>query len=122
MAEEKGADLTRIMAALAIFLSLGFGIVGNLPVDSPEAYQNTYVCDLDSNYGVFYGGISGTGYSAYPNADDRKGAIRCGSSDNKGVWKPLLEFILSDPVTNNEVPLSSAGDYLCSPERCLPIN
>jgi len=132
MAENKLLD-ARIQAALiAVLISLGGVFVGNLPVDSPEAYQNTYVCDLNANYGVFYGGISGSGYSAYPNLEDRKGAIRCGSSDNRGSWSPILqyiednnlnieEFLLSDPVAPGDVPLAAAGDYLCSPEGCEAI-
>jgi len=125
MAEEK-YDPAKLMAAIAILIALGGVVVGNIPVDSPESYENTYVCDVNQAYGVFYGGVSGTLYSAYPNAEDRKGAVRCGSSDLRGSWTPLLEyvasngldvgeFLLSDPVASGDVPVSAAGDYLCAP-------
>ena len=74
----------------SVLLLLGFG--GSL-VLTPDEFDNAYVCDVTSEWGVFYGGLSGTSYRAYPNVEDRKGYKDCKTSSGvKGVWFHLKEY------------------------------
>ena len=67
------------------FLLIGSG--GTLILDQGEL-EHAYICDQTGELGIFYGGISGTGLTGYPDRDSRAGYERCYHpvSGDKGEW------------------------------------
>ena len=63
---------------------------------TPDMLENElkdyFTCDQTGEIEEFPGGISGTKYSGYPFIDSRKGAVYCGTSENKGTWINLKEY------------------------------
>jgi len=90
MEKDKAALITSI---IAIMLSLGMPMTG-LTIGSvlDNELKDHYICSIDDNIVEFKGGISGTKYTGYPFEDSRKGAKRCGTTDNKGIWIKLSEY------------------------------
>ncbi len=118
-----------IISIIALITSIGIptaGVtLGDVLINELKDY---FICNLDDNIKEFKGGISATtAYSGYPYIDSRKGAIRCGTTDNKGKWKSLSNYakeIGVDPYdlleSSNEkqyVPSSNIEGkrWLCSP-------
>ena len=75
----------------------GIGIIGLLLVVTgtmyftPEQLDNTYYCTATEQVGIFYGGISATGLTAYPYKENRSNYERCKNIDN-GVWIKLKDY------------------------------
>lgn len=77
-------------------IGLFFALVGSgstLLLDQGEL-QHAYVCDMTQEVGIFYGGISGTQYTGYPNELDRKSPTYCKHPESgvKGKWIPCEEY------------------------------
>lgn len=104
-------------------LSLALGIpIGVLVSD--DAYKDYYVCDVNGDVQEFLGGISSTGYSGYPNAEDRKGAIRCGTTENKGTWVNMQQYSKDNGLDSEEIiekDKSIIKEYLCGKECNLKV-
>lgn len=119
------------ISIIAILASIGIPIsertFGEVLTDELRDY---YICDLTNEIKEFKGGISGTQYSGYPYIDSRKGAVRCGTTDNKGRWNDLKTYaeslgidpydlleeskIKKEPVVYKEY----AKQWLCSTGGC----
>ena len=77
---------------IGLFLVL-LGSGGTLYLDAGEL-EHAYVCDVTGQVGVFYGGISGTKYTGYPNELDRKSPVRCKDpiTEVQGDWETCTEY------------------------------
>jgi len=53
-----------------------------------EELDNAYYCPSTGEWGVFYGGISGTGLTAYPYSENRTDYERCINSK----WVKLTDY------------------------------
>ncbi|KKL71429.1 hypothetical protein LCGC14_2094980 [marine sediment metagenome] len=93
---------------------------------TPEQLENAYVCLATEEIGIFYGGISGTGLSAYPYKENRTDVERCyASNGEKSSWIKLTdyleeeisldEFLQPKEITNQNIRKS----YLCSIDGCI---
>lgn len=127
-------DYTKETFAIAIIALLGVVGVAVGPGVFDNELADYYVCDVDGVIAEFKGGISGTGYSGYPFADSRKGAVRCGTSDAKGEWVVIKDYakkldvdpydlLKERPVVNPTVPITpspSGVSFLCTSKGCTP--
>ena len=82
-------DKTKTGLIGLIILLAAFG--GNLYL-SEEQLDNAYFCTASEEIGIFYGGISGTGLTAYPYAENRTDYERCQKAGIKGVWISLTKY------------------------------
>lgn len=77
--------------------------------------NNTFICTTTQEVGVFYGGISSTGLTAYPYKENRTDSKRC----SNGKW-----VLFEDYYKPNEViqPQTSDGTkYSCNQVECIKI-
>ena len=121
-----------IAGIIALVVSLGIGV-------TPEVFDNElqdyYHCDKTGDISEFKGGVSGTGYSGYPFAESRKGAVRCGTTEDKGNWVKLsiiaeefgidaYDLILEQEEKEiKENPAHSSKKEICHPgtDACVPV-
>ncbi len=59
---------------------------------TPEELDNAYFCLATEEIGIFYGGISGTGLSAYPYIENRSDYVRCKKNEVNSVWVSLKDY------------------------------
>ncbi len=95
------ADNTRtgiIGLFLALIVGAGVGTGGTLYL-APNELSYAYVCNVSTEVGIFYGGISSTAYTAYPYAENRTGQKTCIKGTIKGVWQPCSSYASARNVT-----------------------
>ena len=109
------------------------GIIGTLLLImgtvyfTPDQLDNAYICLATDEVGIFYGGISGTGLSAYPHAENRTDAERCYSSNgDKSSWVKLTDYFEEQGISLDEflqpatISKQNIGrKYLCSVDGCV---
>lgn len=95
---------------------------------TPEQLENTYVCLATEEVGIFYGGISGTGLSAYPYSENRTNVERCyASNGDKSSWIKLIDYLEDSEIDLSEflqpkiVSQNIGKKYLCSVDNCTEI-
>jgi len=93
-----------------ITLLLGFG--GSILL-TPTEQVNTYYCESSNTVGVFYGGISGTGLTAYPYIQNRTKSVKCETG-----WVKLSE---TKTFPNPEASISGVIKYSCNTINCTRI-
>ena len=121
-----------IAGILALVISLGVAV-------TPEIFDNElqdyFYCNNTGDISEFKGGVSGTGYSGYPFIDSRKGAVRCGVTEDKGTWIKLSKFasnnnldvydllLAEEKPVNTIVPNSNKGakKWICAIDGCKEI-
>ena len=64
-----------IVGALSLLMIFG----GTMYLTQQEL-DNSYYCPATGQWGIFYGGISGTGLTAYPYAENKTNYARCTNS------------------------------------------
>ena len=93
-----------------------------------DEIDNTYFCTATEEVGIFYGGISGTGLTAYPYKENRTDYERCKFNGINGVWILLEDYMKEMNITSfvdntpKDYPYSLEIKYLCNPIRCVRIN
>lgn len=88
-----------------VLVLLGFG--GSRVLTSDE-FENSYVCDVTEEIGIFYGGISGTSYTAYPYKENRTDYERCSTIGGvRGKWISLRKYAATKGID----PMSFLVDY-----------
>ena len=109
-----------------ISLLVGFG--GYMTMTQGEL-DNSYYCPSSGEFGVFYGGISSTGLTAYPYAENKTDYERCTGSK----WVLLKEYADEMNVTIGQViemqPENNTGQisnswgkqYKCNQINCVEI-
>jgi len=70
---------------------------------SSEQLDNAYFCTASEEIGIFYGGISKTGLTAYPYTENRTDYERCQKAGIKGVWIPLIEYAEENGIDSLEI-------------------
>jgi len=126
---EKKQIVTGTVGIIAIL----FTILGTLYF-TPEQLENTYICLATEEVGIFLGGISGTGLSAYPFSENRTNVERCyASNGDKSSWVKLTDYLedseidISDLlkpkeiIENVTVSQNIGRKYLCSVDNCTEI-
>jgi len=108
MVEAKTVGIIGILALLA-----GFG--GSLLL-TPTQQENTYVCTSTEQIGIFYGGISSTGLTAYPYVENRSNSVRC----TNGKWVKLSEYAKNHTVDFTK-PQVGGIQYSCNQKTCVKI-
>lgn len=95
---------------------------------TPEQLENTYICLATEEIGIFYGGISLTGLSAYPYKENRSDYERCYAPDgNKSSWVKIVDYLeeydidLNDLLKPEETSQNIGKKYLCSVDNCTEI-
>lgn len=88
---------TGVIGVFALVLSM---IVGGSLYFSPSELESTYICSVNEEVGVFLGGISSTGYSAYPEQESKTGRVYCLSdSGEKGKWLKIEDYLDSKNIS-----------------------
>ncbi len=96
---------------------------------TPEQLDNAYICLATEEVGIFYGGISNTGLSAYPYKENRSDFERCYSlNGDKSSWVRLTDYLEDSNIDLNEFLKPKAAEtvqigmkYLCSVDGCKEI-
>ena len=112
-----------IIGALTLLVAFG-GVM----ILSPGEMDNSYYCPSTGEWGIFYGGVSGTGLTAYPYEENRSGYKRCTSSK----WIKLKDYaeelnITIDDLLDEDIDsvpenyVQNGRKYLCSVESCVEI-
>ena len=94
-------------------------------------FSNAYVCIATEEVGIFYGGLSSTGLTAYPYLENRSVYKRCYSRNGnytiKSKWVSLLEYSKMkniDPLEflyNRNDNLQISHKYICNLTECIKI-
>ena len=94
---------------------------------TPDQLDNVYICLASDEVGIFYGGISGTGLSAYPHSENRTDVERCyTSTGEKSTWVKLTDYLEEQGISLDEFlqpkeikPENIGRKYLCSVDGCV---
>lgn len=96
-----------------------------------DEFDNAYVCDLTEEVGIFYGGISNSGLTGYPHAENRTEYKRCKKDGINGDWIPLSIYLEEQGISFNDLlekkiisnpPAPAEGiKWECSPKECVRI-
>lgn len=118
-------DKKKIVTGTVGILGILLAIMGTLYF-TPDQLENTYICLATEEVGIFYGGISGTGLSAYPYSENRSDAERCyASNGDKSSWVKLIDYLEEQGIDLDEilqpkiVPQNIGKSYLCSVNGCI---
>lgn len=95
----------KLVLTLAVIFLGAFVAVTNEPV-TLEDILHTYICEATGEKGVFYGNLSSTGLSGYPNADNRKGYKRCYNpvDGSASKWISFAEFAFKSHFNPDDEP------------------
>ena len=110
---------TGLIGLLALLIGFG-GTVALLPTQ----LDNAYVCPSTEKIGLFYGGLSSTGITAYPFKENRTAYVRCDVQ-----WMKLSDYAKLkgiDPLilllkTTESTGISSGMKFICSTQSCTRI-
>jgi len=121
-----------LMAAIAAALLIaGVGLDRTLLTENE--FENAYICSVTEEVRIFYGGISGTAYTGYPNEGTRVGQKRCiDEGGARGTWISLTEYAEQNGLNpldfivqeeGKELPGTdqTATRYSCGVEECIEI-
>ena len=97
-----------IIGLITLLVGFGGAIILN-----PTEQNNAYYCEKTNTVGVFYGGISSTGVTAYPYSQNRTKYVRCDS----GWVKMDIKSFDNQPSSNGE-----SIQYRCNHINCTKIN
>lgn len=86
-------------------------LFGGIVLLSSEEQANAYYCESTNQVGVFYGGISSTGLTAYPFKENRTNYVRCSS-----LW-----IKLNDVKIMGEISSGGGVTYNCDNIRCVKV-
>ena len=102
-----------IIGVVAVLLSVG----GITFLNSQES-SNAYRCTVTDQIGIFYGGITSTGYTAYPFKENKTNPVYCKTTDGtKGKWEKYTDPTIKN-VADTGLQISEPRMYTCRPEGC----
>ena len=121
--ETKDKKYLGIIGVIAILITGGVYF-------TEDELDSAYICLATEEVGIFYGGISGTGLSAYPYSENRTDVERCyASNGDKSSWIKLTDYLedseidLSEFLQPNEIVSQNIGKkYLCGVDNCTEIS
>jgi len=76
---------------LVLLVGTGGGIGATLMLE-PGELDHAFVCSNSGQVGIFYGGISSSGYTAYPFVENRTGSKTCSFDGVKGTWMKCADY------------------------------
>ena len=85
--ENKNKVGVGIIGLLAMLSAFGGGMFLN-----QDELNSAFFCLATEEIGIFYGGTSNTGLTAYPFLENRSGYERCKKDGVNSVWVPLTEY------------------------------
>lgn len=105
----------------AIVLSI-LAVGGTFLTDfTQEEQENMYVCLANNETGIFYGGVSSSGLTAYPYAENRSDYVRCYNNDGSASeWIPIDEYLADVGLNINETSIVDVNSTL--PVNEQPVN
>lgn len=117
---------TKDKTYLGIIGVIGILIAGGVYLTEDEL-NSAYICLASDEVGIFYGGISGTGLSAYPYSENRTDVERCYTlNGDKSTWVKLIDYLeeqgisLDEFLQPKEITQQNIGkSYLCSVGGCV---
>lgn len=122
--DKKTVGVIGLLTVLAVF-------GGSLYFTDSQQIDASYYCIGSGEFGVFYGGISGTGLTAYPYEENRSDYVRCYYENGvKSEWVPLIEYASELNVTVEElleqeppqIVTERVGQkYVCDTQNCTLI-
>lgn len=117
-----------------------YGIVGLLAVLiagsgsvflTPDEFSHAYYCPLTDQVAIFYGGVSSSGLTGYPYAENRSGYKRCTYNGVKGQWIKLGVYAEENNISiqklfnnlNRTLPqkVRNIRKYNCNQFNCTEI-
>jgi len=110
-----------IIGALSLLVAFG----GYMTLTQQEL-DNSYYCPSSGQWGIFYGGISSTGLTAYPFTENKSGYVRCVNSK----WVKLGDYASELGITPEqlmelqpEAPIQGiwGKQYKCNQINCEEI-
>ena len=107
---------TGLIGAITLLL-----VFGGVLYFSPEQLDNAYICDLTEEIGIFYGGISKTGLTAYPYEENRTNYVRCKKDGVKGVWIPLKEYAKENEINESDLIKNDTINNTIINNEIIPI-
>lgn len=107
--DTKTKGIIGLISILAIF--------GGAFVLSPNEMDYTYVCNTTKQVGIFYGGISSTGLTAYPYAENRTKSVKCPD----GKWIKMSDYIKYNSLIINQTTQIAQKQWLCNTKECIEI-
>ena len=124
-------DKKQIATGTLGIIGILLAIMGTLYF-TPEQLENSYICLATEEVGIFLGGISGTGLSAYPFSENRTNVERCyASNGDKSSWVKLTDYLEDSEIDSSEflqfnqpsevVSQNIGKKYLCSVDNCTEI-
>ncbi len=87
-----------VLGMISLFIVGMLGGAGVIMVQ-PNELSHTYVCSNSGEIGVFYGGITTTGYTAYPYSENKTKAKSCSMTGIKGTWETCTQYGKEHGVT-----------------------
>lgn len=99
-------------------LGVLLAIVGTIYL-TPEQLDNTYICLATEEVGIFYGGISGTGLTAYPYKENRTDFKRCKKDGVNSIWILLSDHIDITGLGSEDSDTNTRKSYFCSVSGCV---
>ena len=119
-------DKKQIAQGTAGIIGIFLIIIGTIYF-TPEQLDNSYICLATEEVGIFYGGISGTGLSAYPYKENRSDFERCYAlNGDKSSWVRLTDYLdevgLDEFLQPQIVQHNLGKSYLCSVNGCVEKN
>ncbi len=106
--------------------------VGGYMILTPGELDNSYYCPSSGEFGVFYGGISSTGLTAYPYKENKTDYSRCTNSK----WILLKDYSAEIGITPEELMGEQTfqnqsqnqfnniwgKQYYCNQLNCVEVN
>jgi len=97
------------------------GVLGGNIYLSQDQLDNAYYCTATEEIGIFYGGISSTGLTAYPYEENRSGYVRCQKAGIKGVWIPLQEYAKENNIEIFKIINNDTKTYIENATKIVTI-
>jgi len=120
MVDKLKAGIIGVLSLLAIF--------GGTILLTQEEVDNSYYCPSTSQWGIFYGGVSSTGLTAYPYAENKTNYVRC----TKSTWVKLVDYAAELGITPEQLmeqlpeeeiilPQNIGKKYICGQISCVEV-
>lgn len=115
---------TITLGSVGILGLISLLISGGIYFNNQSELDNAYICLATGEWGIFYGGVSSTGLTAYPYAENRTDYKRCKDGKTNSAWVSLENYLIENDLNPedfifNDVQATptNAKSVCCSPGR-----
>jgi len=88
-----------VLGSVGILGLISLLISGGLYLTNTSQFNNAFYCTANNQVGLFYGGISSSGLSAYPYAENRTNVSKCEKDGIKGTWIKLSVYAKENNIS-----------------------